>query len=541
MSMHGTVRRAVVLLAAVVVLALGQLIGAGPAAAHAELVDSTPENGARLNQAPDQVALEFTESIGLIDEGIRLLDADGQAVETPDPIADGSTVRWEMPVDLPDGAYLVNWRVLSGDSHPVAGAFSFGVGDDVTVEPVVADAPAAFDAPWPVIVARFGGYLGFTVLTGAIVFALACWKPARDHSRTQTLLRTGFVVALLSTILGLLLQGPYAAGQPLTRLFDRALVSEATNSVFGAWTQIRVYVLLAMSGVLWPRGAMETRLNQWIAGGGVVALAVTFSGTSHAAASGSFTERVMDSTHVLTAGIWAGGLLAFTWTATTRGEKPGTRAFAAFSSIALVAVLVLITTGTINSLYRLDTVDALWDTDYGQVLSLKFVLFAAALGFAGISRRRLHHDTEPWRTVRLEAATIVAVLAATAVLASLSPPATNRGTTVEEQPQAVTVDLDLGSGKSAQVQVDPPTTGGSAVAITLLDSRGEPVDARRAELRASLSGEDLGPLNIDLIRKQAGTWGADFTFPLPGAWTLTLTVEDQQQAAVVTTGEVEIS
>ena len=49
------------------------LLFASPAAAHAELVRITPANGAQLKTPPTEVQMTFTESVNLIDGGIRLL------------------------------------------------------------------------------------------------------------------------------------------------------------------------------------------------------------------------------------------------------------------------------------------------------------------------------------------------------------------------------------------------------------------------------------------------------------------------------------
>src|SRR4051812_35164669 len=104
------------------------LLPSAPASAHAELLESTPANGARLARPPAEVTLTFTESVHLIDGGVRLVDSGGHTVSTKTPVAQGHTVRWPMPSGLDDGRYLVDWRVLSADGHPGGGGLSFGVG-----------------------------------------------------------------------------------------------------------------------------------------------------------------------------------------------------------------------------------------------------------------------------------------------------------------------------------------------------------------------------------------------------------------------------
>ena len=120
---------------------LFSLLFPSPAAAHAELVNTTPANGEQLRTPPSDVRLTFTESVNLVDDGIRLVDHVGATVTTPDPTVQGRTVIWPMPSDLPEGPYVVTWRVVSSDGHPVNGAFSFGVGTSTAAVPGSATAP----------------------------------------------------------------------------------------------------------------------------------------------------------------------------------------------------------------------------------------------------------------------------------------------------------------------------------------------------------------------------------------------------------------
>ena len=184
----------------------GQVVSAAPAYAHAELVDSSPANGERLQAAPREVVLRFTERVSPVQEAFRLLDAAtgdrlpaAAGFEEP---ADGSTLRYPLP-DLPDGSYLVTWRVVSADSHPVAGSFSFGIGQDAP--PVTTSSATVTSAPWPVTAARGIGYLAFAMVAGALALALLCWRQGRNDGRLRRLRTVGIVVGVAATVLGLLL------------------------------------------------------------------------------------------------------------------------------------------------------------------------------------------------------------------------------------------------------------------------------------------------------------------------------------------------
>lgn len=103
------------------------LASASPAAAHAVIVDSDPRDGSVVEDSPALLTLTFNEPVQVPPGGVALLDAAGTAVAVT-PTAVDSRVEIAVPAVLDDGTYVVSWRVTSGDTHPVAGAFTFSVG-----------------------------------------------------------------------------------------------------------------------------------------------------------------------------------------------------------------------------------------------------------------------------------------------------------------------------------------------------------------------------------------------------------------------------
>jgi copper transport protein len=527
-------RRSVVGAAVVAaLLLLAQILLAGPASAHAELIATTPRNGQRLASAPSEVTLRFTESVGIVAGGLRLIDSDtGEQVETPAPHAAGDSIRWPMPPDLPDGAYLVSWRVISADSHPVAGAFSFGVGADATP---VADETTVSGAPWQMSVAKWFGYLAFALIAGIVALACLCWPEGRRERRVDVLLRSGLVAAIMATVLLLLLQGPYEAGVSYLRLFDPDLLSQVAHSDFGPWIELRALLFLALAALLWEWNALESSFNRWAAVVALVAAAVTFSGTGHAAASGDLTDRVVDTVHVVAAGTWAGGLAVLSLLSFAVGARPGIEAFQRFSRLAMTSVLVIIATGTLNALLRLDAWSQLWDTRYGVTLSIKVALVLGVLGTATFSRRAVGRGDAPWRPVRVEALGTVAVLAVTSVLTFTAPPPTGAAAAnASGGSDTARIDIELGEGREAEVLVKGTTTAGSRILVSVTGEQEKSVG-----LRASFPEREVGPFDIVLHRTPRG-WAGPFTFSLAGEWTLTLTVEFPHLDAPVGAGTVEI-
>jgi copper transport protein len=528
------------LMTAVLTVVVLLLAPTAPASAHAELVGSTPANGARLDKAPSRVTLEFTEGVNLIDNGIRLVDAEGDTVSTPSPSAEGHTIRWSMPSKLPKGKYLVSWRVVSADGHPVQGAFSFGVGVDAQgVLGAGGEQPGT--APPPVVIVRFAGYLAFSLLIGVIAFVTWCSPASRKDATAHLLGRTALVAGVVTTIAGLLVQGPYVVGAGWGRILDLTLIRETAASPFGEALLWRLALYGAMFFAVWMLEWLEPVLARWLAAAGLLAIAVTFAASGHGAGSGRVLDIGVDTVHVLAAGTWVGGLAVLA----IAGRSVERRAYQQFSQLAMVSVLALVASGVVNSLLRLDAVSQLWDTRYGLVLSIKLVVVAAALGAAALSRRTLRRDATPGTTVRVEAGLTVLVVAITAVLTLTTPPPT-----VADQPSgaassatkagaAAPVTMKLGNGRIALLRVAPRTTAGSRLNLTLLDASGQPLAVNRVTLQVSLPARGVEGVAVPLKRRDLA-WVGDFAFPIGGSWKATLTVEDKTLAAVVATADIEI-
>jgi copper resistance protein D len=103
-----------------------------------------------------------------------------------------------------------------------------------------------------------------------------------------------------------------------------------------------------------------------------------------------------DALHLIAAGLWVGGLipllLLFNSLQALREEGWLSAASALgnrFSTLGVVAVAVLLVSGTINAAFLLAGMHSLIDTNYGQQLLLKLVLFAAMLGLAAVNRQYL--------------------------------------------------------------------------------------------------------------------------------------------------------
>jgi copper transport protein len=112
-------------LAWIAAAAVVAVVAPSQAWAHAALLRTTPTAGAVLERAPRTVTLRFTEPVDTALAEVRVLDAQLEPVRTgslPRPRPDEIAVR--LPA-LTRGTYVVAWRVVSEDTHPIHGSFVF--------------------------------------------------------------------------------------------------------------------------------------------------------------------------------------------------------------------------------------------------------------------------------------------------------------------------------------------------------------------------------------------------------------------------------
>lgn len=527
--------------------ALFALLFPSPAAAHAELATITPANGAQLTEPPTEVRMTFTESVNLVDGGTRLVDGVGGTVLTSDPTVAGHTVTWPMPPDLPEGAYVITWRVVSSDGHPVSGASSFGIGtpaSDVsgTGTPGASGSTVAAvsTAPWPVVIIRLAGYAAFALFAGVVAFVLWCAPGSSNDPTLQLLARAGLLGGAAAAVAAILVQGPYTAGVSMSRVLDRGLIQETLGTPFGTAMVWRLALYGVLGVLAWRLPRILTELGSWLVPAGVAGTAVTIAAAGHAVAGGLFDMGV-DTVHALTAGLWVGGLVVLV--ALGRSAEP--RTLHRFSALAVASVLTLIVTGTLNSLRHLKAVEELWQTSYGLTLAAKLVLVASTLAAAAVSRRRLHQKRVPLRSVRFEAALTVVVLAVTALLSVTAPPprapepSNHIGHGAGHEAVNEAVQMSLGDQGSAALAVLPATTTGSQLHLLLTDVKGQPLPATRVTLKVANPRRDIAPIPVPLSMSN-GVWVARYRFPFPGSWKAILTVDGIGPSAVVTTADITI-
>jgi copper resistance protein C len=124
-SRSGRLRRGAVLAGLAVLLVVGgQLLAAGPAAAHDVLEETDPKDGSTVAVTPSAVTLTFDQVAFAVGSQVLVNGPSGNVAAGPVRIVD-RVVHEAIQPGAPAGPYTVEWRVTSADGHPVSGKFTF--------------------------------------------------------------------------------------------------------------------------------------------------------------------------------------------------------------------------------------------------------------------------------------------------------------------------------------------------------------------------------------------------------------------------------
>lgn len=153
-----------------------------PASAHDELLGSTPSADEKLASSPASVVLTYSAAI--MPEGAKVVvwDADGKDWTSGDPVIDTNTLTVPLDSSMPDAGYLVEWRVVSSDGHPISGKIPFAIGDAAPLQSVTS-APEATDDASSVVPLVVGGIVIVVVVVAVIAVVVVrrrATPPTRD-------------------------------------------------------------------------------------------------------------------------------------------------------------------------------------------------------------------------------------------------------------------------------------------------------------------------------------------------------------------------
>lgn len=536
------------------------LLASGPAMAHAQPVSAAPANGAVVQVPPREVVILFSEDLDRSFSTMEVRSSTGTTVSQPSVIdGDGLTMRARLPENLAYGTYSISWRVQSTvDGHSTRGLLAFLFPDPsqpLRPEdlPPSASATQVVTAPgepaW-----RALNFLGIFAVLGTATLVLLGrrsnpWPVGAGLERR--LAKFAAAAALGSTAasaLLLVLQWMAVNERGLGDVLAQPAALFANTS--GRMAGLRLVLMAAAAAVAWRifhhRGTTLGTGPWWGCAGLSVAAAATNSLSSHAAALGSPALPVLnDLIHYVAAAAWVGALAGLGWLVLRNGtEQPPVELVRRFSSVATVAVAVVVVSGVAASIVHVRSLDVLWNSSYGQTLVAKLALVGVLLGFGARNRlvlvprvarsageelatavRRLG------RSVRMESLAGVAVLVAAGLLTTYSPPPPVAAAT--PPPVAQFEDFSEGVNGTLLITPSPVRVGLTTLDLFLYVGGVSDGNATNATFTFRPPDRSLGDSVVKPQKAHIGHFATEGTFfTTPGTWLV--------RAVVQRTGEFDL-
>ncbi len=556
------------------------------ASAHAYLVRTVPAASGVLDSAPATVSLTFDEAVEPRFAIVSVTDASGTQHAT-DAVqrspANPDTIL--VPVNrLREGWYLVYWRAISVDGHPVQGAFTFAVGPNPGPAPQFPIPHVSATAvTTQLLIARWVLFASVMSAIGLLVLRMLTARTLirRVPGSTPSVLTRATIIA---GAIGLIAIPVY---------LDFAIANDSLRSVFDLGTLVPLFRVTAFGrgyidlelcfGLFCLAGAIALWLDRpdrdrrsiaelgATTGALLAALAVVIipGAVGHA---GQTPPRglsmFLDAVHLIAGSIWLGGLIGLLamWLSLRGTRPPGspTRVTVLavlvprFSSVAFISVVVLLATGTGATIIHMPAVNALWDTGYGRAILVKILLLVLAMALAagnllrtkpGLMAAREHTERGEaasrllsrlvgGETVLVAGAVFVAVL-----LSSLAPPppsfALQNSALAKVGPGRVVQTVER-AGYTLQVLVSPNKAAAPSAFALRITKGGQPVRGaavtlafNHLEMQMPEQDYQLKEVSPGVYSRTApalvmvGKWGLSFQIAPPGGAPFTALIVDQ--------------
>jgi copper transport protein len=403
-------------------LALASLAAtAGPAWAHAVLLDSTPRAGARPAQSPSAVVLRFSEPVQVVNRSdVSVVNRRGQRVDAGTArTATGDPRRVVVPLHTPlvPDSYTVRFRVLSADSHTAVQAFVYATGGSPLGSPILAGSGGLSDTGPAAVAVRVFELTALGLLVGLLAFRALVWGPAVTRAAARGLAeaerdsalrhgrrlfwRTFWSLAVLAgaaeaTVLAAKSGVVFHTGLVAATLHPGAAYRLVAASRFGDLLSLRygaLLLLVAVAFVTWSAESASApsagrRGPLTLMGVLGVAALTLLAGQGHASQAPLAPLSIAaDAAHLSAVAVWVGGLPCL-FVVLRRAPAPlAGAALTCFSRIALLSVAVIAVTGAARLAGELSSPAQLLSTSYGRDVLLKISLLSPILVVARRNRR----------------------------------------------------------------------------------------------------------------------------------------------------------
>jgi copper transport protein len=476
------------------------------AVAHASLLSTVPADGVTIPDAPKTLHLDFNEPVSPLI--MRLVGPTGQIATLTSVIAKNKSVTIAAPAMPDQGTYVLSWRVVSADGHPVGGVVTFAVGHPSSgvSAPPIEGAKAVHAAIWAV---QFVLSIGLFIGVGGAFFV--AWLAAKRPVPRRGLLVAVMTGGLVAAVLSIPLQGLDALAEPLRDTWRPSVWAAGFGTSWGSTAVLAVATLVAGLFALGFDNRSLTRAIALLAIAGI-GLALVASGHASIAEPRLVTVPAV-FLHGVCVAFWVGSLLPLT-IAVRAGDRV---ALERFSRLIPVPLLLLIASGIVLADFQLDRLDALWTTDYGRVLAAKIAIVIVLLALAALNRYALVPRLAMTGTRRLvmiiatEFALAVVILGLVGLWRFTPPP-------VALAAAETTYIHFHGEQAMAQIDLRPERDRGASVSIAVSDGDLRPVAAKEVELVIWNPSAGIEPIRRSATF-EGGEWRiAGLHIPVAGVW-----------------------
>lgn len=407
---------AIALLAMALVAGIFSPLVVPRAEAHAVLVKSSPENGAKERRAPLRVVLTFSEALEEKLTDIRVVDKDQKRVDKKDVAVDASdrTIASVAVEDLAPGLYTVQFDNVSAvDGHPWSGVYQFIILNlDGSTPPGVEFDPDAVHTgttgqlPKNIDVAlKWIAMLSLAAAAGAAFWVLAVARPAagflddEPHHKAVDAAEWWLIVFAHVLLTAAFITAGFLVGLTVIRLETSVRLWDYLTSVRTG--EYRLALELLTLAAIGSADVMIFAKRRLLRNAGLIGLLattlgglLTYSLISHGATGdGSFWSVTADYVHLVATAAWLGALVMlvpFLWWVRRELQSPErflylANVFDRFSLVAGLSVIAILATGTFNGLVEIPNPGAMIHTTYGRVLIAKLSLMMPLLAIAGVN------------------------------------------------------------------------------------------------------------------------------------------------------------
>lgn len=500
---------------------LASLCLTGTAFAHASLIGSSPAPNQVLSVAPTQLVLDFNEPVSPL--VLTLIGPTGSASAlTGFKLVDGSVIV-PTPAAMDEGTFVLSYRVVSEDGHPVAGSVIFSIG---TVSGV--STYARSDAvDWPLRIAvwldKIAVYIGL-LIGGAGVFF---WRMTARLPGAPVPIRAALGLGMVAAPLSIGLQGLDLVGHPLSGLLDSAVWRAGFNTSLGLSALI---AFAAMMLALFAASLGNSRKGAFLSILGFLGIGLAFAATGHAsAAEPQWLSRPAVFVHGVSVAFWIGALVPL-WALLRSGSTSAVPALSRFSRTIPFVLVALIASGSTLAVIQLGGLGALLTTAYGMVFSIKMGLVAVLLLLAAVNRWRLTKPTERGEAAAMRhliLALTIEMILAVAILGTVAtwrftPPA--RTLQAATSPEPLEVDIQTAQAM-ATVVFSANMAGPMSADIYVMGADMGPLNAKALTVELSNTSAGVEATRYEASQDADGTWRVDgIVIPFGGSWSLDLGV-----------------